>query len=120
MRNFFYNALLLPLFFVIRVSLFGESNESVEQNSTTPSLNLEKLAYIIPIRDQIGPPILDILRRGLKSAIQENADLVVLDMDTPGGEVGVTLEIMKEIIESIERFDGSVITYVNKLSLIHI
>ena len=35
-------------------------------------------------------------------------------MDTPGGELGVTLEIMQEIIEAIERFDGSVITYVNK------
>lgn len=114
MSKFSYTSILLPLFFVIRVSLFGESNESVEQNSSAPSLNKEKLAYVIPIRDQIGPPILDILRRGLKSAIQENADLVVLDMDTPGGELGVTLEIMKEIIESIERFDGSVITYVNK------
>jgi membrane-bound serine protease (ClpP class) len=35
-------------------------------------------------------------------------------MDTPGGELGVTLEIMQEIIESFDRFDGSIITYVNR------
>ena len=73
-----------------------------------------KSAFQIPIRDQIGPPILDILRRGLKDAIISKADIVILDMDTPGGELGVTLEIMQEIIESFDRFDGSIITYVNR------
>ena len=73
-----------------------------------------KNAFQIPIRDQIGPPILDILRRGLKDAIISKADIVILDMDTPGGELGVTLEIMQEIIESFDRFDGSIITYVNR------
>jgi membrane-bound serine protease (ClpP class) len=57
---------------------------------------------------------LDILRRGIKDAIISKADIVILDMDTPGGELGVTLEIMQEIIESFDRFDGSIITYVNR------
>ncbi len=70
-------------------------------------------AYVIPVRDQIGGPILDILRRGLKDAIRAKANTVILDMNTPGGELGVTLEIMQEIIESFERFDGPIITYVN-------
>jgi membrane-bound serine protease (ClpP class) len=71
------------------------------------------LAYVIPVRDQIGAPILDILRRGLKDAIRAKATTVVLDMDTPGGELGVTLEIMQEIVESFERFEGPILTYVN-------
>ena len=62
------------------------------------SVTLSKIAFQIPIRDQIGAQILDILRRGLKDAISENADIVVIDMDTPGSELGVTLEIMQEII----------------------
>ena len=49
----------------------------------------------------------------LKDAIREKAELVILDMDTPGGELGVTLEIMEEIIENLEKFDGKIITYVN-------
>ena len=56
---------------------------------------------------------MDILRRGLKDAILSEADLVILDMDTPGGELGVTLEIMEEIIDNLEKFDGKIITYVN-------
>ena len=73
-----------------------------------------RVAYVIPIRDQIGAPILDILRRGLRTALEENAGIVILDMNTPGGELGVTLEIMQEIINTLERFDGTIITYVNR------
>ena len=69
-----------------------------------------KRVYVIPIRDQIGSPILDILRRGLKDAIRDDFDVVILDMDTPGGELGVTLEIM----EALDRFEGRTIVYVNK------
>ncbi len=93
------------------LTVANENNQSVENLADR---DFSDLAYVIPIRDQIGPPILSILRRGLKSAINRNAKVVILDMDTPGGELGVTLEIMQEIIEAIERFDGSVITYVNK------
>ena len=93
-----------------------ESEESQPERLETNSsiLTSEKIAFQIPIRDQIGSPILDILRRGLKKAIKANADIVVIDMDTPGGELGVTLEIMQEIIESFDRFDGPIITYVNR------
>ena len=93
-----------------------DANESPAANpaSPVPSDDLNKLAYVIPIRDQIGPPVLDILRRGMKIALNEKASIVVLDMDTPGGELGVTLEIMQEIIATLERFDGTIITYVNR------
>ena len=115
---------ILILFFVIVFcglekagQIFADENKSDENDS---SLNLSKTsgnentkAYQIPIRDQIGAPILDILRRGLKDAILSEADLVILDMDTPGGELGVTLEIMEEIIDNLEKFDGKIITYVN-------
>ena len=92
----------------------NESNESTVSGSGTTKPNVLKNAYIIPIRDQIGPPILDILRRGMKEAISAEVDLVILDMDTPGGELGVTLEIMQEILDSVESWKGTILTYVNK------
>ena len=94
----------------------AESNRSAEAgaDSTKSSDSSKRVAYVIPIRDQIGPPILDILRRGMKTALEENASIVILDMETPGGELGVTLEIMQEIIDTLERFDGTIITYVNR------
>lgn len=64
---------------------------------------------VIPIRDAIGKPILYVLRRGLKEAQAEKMQAVVLDMETPGGELGVTLEIM----EALDKFDGETLVYVN-------
>lgn len=66
--------------------------------------------YVIPIREQIGSAVLYIVRRGIKEAIDQKADAIVFDMDTPGGAVDKTLEIM----EAIGRFPGTTITYVNK------
>jgi membrane-bound serine protease (ClpP class) len=66
--------------------------------------------YVMPVRDQIGRPVLYILRRGLKEAIARHADVVVLDMETPGAALDVTFEIMA----ALEKFHGRTITYVNK------
>lgn len=65
---------------------------------------------VIPIREGIGRPILYVLRRGLKEAQAAGARAVVIDMDTPGGELGTTLEIM----EALDKFDGETLVYVNK------
>ena len=91
----------------------ADSNQSILAEETSRQLE-SRIAYVIPIKEQIGAPILDILRRGLKDAIKKEAAIVILDMDTPGGELGVTLEIMEEIIENLKRFRGKIITYVNK------
>lgn len=85
-----------------------------DHNLTFKSQDSEKIAFVIPVRDQIGSPILDILRRGMKQAISTEVDLVILDMDTPGGELGVTLEIMQEILDSVASWEGKIMTYVNK------
>lgn len=65
--------------------------------------------YVIPVREQIGSPILYILRRGLKEAERAGAEAVILDMKTPGGALDTTLEIM----ETIAKFPGRTITYIN-------
>src|SRR5687768_7559457 len=65
--------------------------------------------YVIPVREQIGSAILYIIRRGIKEAIEQKAGAIILDMDTPGGSLGTTLEIM----EAIAKFPGVTLTYVN-------
>jgi membrane-bound serine protease (ClpP class) len=64
---------------------------------------------IIPVRAQIAKPELYILRRGLKEAIEQNVDTIVLDMETPGGALDVTFEILK----ALEKFPGKTVTYIN-------
>lgn len=68
------------------------------------------VVYVIPVRDEINTPILYILRRGLKEAIEQKADVVLLDMDTPGGAGSVAFDMM----EALEKFPGLSITFVNK------
>ena len=53
------------------------------------------MVYVLPVRDEIAQPVLYILRRGLKEAIENKADAVVLDMKTPGGALDITFEIME-------------------------
>lgn len=62
---------------------------------------------VIPVREEIGEPVLYTIRRGLKSAGRN--DLVILDMETPGGRLDSALEIMK----ALDQFEGRTATYVN-------
>lgn len=65
---------------------------------------------VIPVRAQIATPELYILRRGLKEAIEQKVDTIVLDMETPGGALDVTFEMLK----ALERFEGKTVTYINR------
>lgn len=65
---------------------------------------------IIPIQSQIAKPALYVLRRGIKEAIEQNVDTIVLDMDTPGGALDVTFEMLK----ALEKFPGKTVTYINR------
>ena len=66
--------------------------------------------YVIPIQGAIGRPTLYGVRTGIKEAIEKKVDLLLFEMDTPGGELGSTLEIMK----AIDRFDGKTATFINE------
>ena len=66
--------------------------------------------YIIPIREDIMPPLVYVVRRGVKEAMENHADAIILDMETNGGRVDVT----EEIIEALNKFRGTTVTYVNR------
>ncbi len=65
---------------------------------------------VIPVREPIAKPVLYILRRGLKEAQAEGVGTVVIDMETPGGDLGTTLEIMA----ALDKFEGETVVYVNQ------
>ena len=70
----------------------------------------EKKVYVVPVRDDIMPPILYVIRRGVKEAMAAEADCIILDMETNGGRVDIT----EEIFDIIGKFPGLTVTYVNK------
>src|SRR5665213_1955264 len=93
--------------------LFGVLAAALASFGTLPAGAAEaapkKLVVVIPVRDEISQPELYILRRGLKEAITDHADAVVLDLKTPGGAIDVTLDMM----EALEKFPGLTIAYVD-------
>ena len=68
-----------------------------------------KHVFVIPIRTEIAEPSLFLLRRGLKEAVAEHADAVVLDINTPGGAIDVTIEM----IDDLKKFPGKTIAFVD-------
>jgi len=56
------------------------------------------------------PPLVYLVRRGVKEAMDAQARLLVLEMDTNGGRVDAT----EEIIEILNNFEGETVTFVNR------
>lgn len=75
-----------------------------------PRAGATEQVVVIPIRQQISKPELYILRRGIRQAIEAGAGTIILDMETPGGRLDVTFEML----QAIERFPGKTVTYVNR------
>ena len=93
----------------------GEGSEEASADVALPRWRLPieegttHSVYVIPVEGQISKPIEYIIRRGIKQAIENDVDVVVLDIDTPGGALDVTLKIMK----MLDRFEGHTFAYVN-------
>ncbi len=69
--------------------------------------------YVFPFKHEVSPTNLAFLRRSLKEAERAGASAFILDMDTPGGRVDVTMEIF----ELFRRTKVPLITFVNPNAL---
>ncbi len=70
----------------------------------------DSIVYQIPIKDQIEPALLYVIRRGVTEAAAANANAIVFVMDTPGGRVDVT----RDILEIIREIDIPTYTFVER------
>lgn len=102
--------MLLPRITALIALLMLGLSASAQEPATVTVAESEKIAvYVIPITAAISQPNLFVLRRGLKEAITNDVEMILLDMDTPGGRVDVTLKMM----EMLAKFDGITATYIN-------
>ncbi|MFP3936705.1 MAG: NfeD family protein [Phycisphaerae bacterium] len=67
-------------------------------------------AFVIPLREQINAKTSASMRRKFIQCRARGAELVIIDMDTPGGAVDATLEITKLIKNELR--DIRVVTFV--------
>lgn len=89
----------------LSLALHAQAEEGVTTNSTpaieaSSSAAKSNVVYQIPIKDMIEPSLVYILRRGMKEAEAVGASAIVFVMDTPGGRVDTTEEIIR-IIEAM-------------------
>jgi membrane-bound serine protease (ClpP class) len=70
---------------------------------------------IIPIQSIIGKGLLYVIRRGIDDALRLNAETIIFDMNTPGGRVDVTEEIIRTFIDLPTNI--TTYTYINKDAL---
>ena len=95
-------ALLASMFLLLSLAGFTDA--------APDTTNATRKVYVLPVRDDIMPPLVYLVRRGVKEAMDANADLLVLDMETNGGRVDTT----REIIGILNQFKGETVTFVNK------
>ncbi len=96
---------------LLLVALSTAASHGEEQAAPASPVDAQLVrVYRVPITEAISQANLFILRRSLKQAISEGVDVIVLDMDTPGGRVDITLDMM----EMLDKFEGDTITFVNK------
>ncbi len=76
------------------------ARESDEGAGVSEVEDRQPLVYILPIENQVQSIMMTIFKRGLAEAKKEGADLFLLVMDTPGGELAIAEEISRTLLEA--------------------
>jgi len=85
------------------IALLGMSGSAAQET------NAPGVVYVIPIKDMIERALVYLVERGVADATAAGAAALVIDMDTPGGRLDAT----EELIGILTGFDGMTITFAN-------
>ena len=72
------------------------AGDTIVQQKEKPG---NKLVFKMEIREEIAPPIWRKVQKGIKNAKEQNADIILIHMNTYGGEVGIADSIRTAILQ---------------------
>ncbi len=104
-------AKLRILFFSFLVAFFGMqlANHAIADKHEDKKTSDRQTAYLMEVKGAIGPAVTDYIKLTFELAEKRDADMVVIEMHTPGGLVTSMQDIIQEIIAA----PFPVITYVS-------
>lgn len=94
-------------FLPAQVTFGADTNEIDNVRPAQPGASSR--VYVVPVQDEISGKQEVFLRRAVREANEMEAEVLILDMKTPGGSLAATMEIF-DILDS---FNGMTVTYVN-------
>ena len=77
----------IGLFLILLASLLATFQATHAQSN-------EPLALVMTADGPIMPPMLDYIKRGVQTAEQRDAEVLIIQLDTPGGDLLTTLDII--------------------------
>jgi membrane-bound serine protease (ClpP class) len=89
--------------FLIVFACFSLVFQSVQAQSDEP------LAIVMTADGPIMPPMLEYFKRGIETADRRNADVLIIQLNTPGGSI----DTMSDIVEAIRKSKVPVVFYVS-------
>ncbi len=98
---------------ILLFAMFSLRAIGADTAASAPAIEAAKPAdgpvFIFPLSGGVDPAKEMFLRRALKDAERTNASVFVIDMDTPGGRLDVTIDIL----ELLRKTKVPVISYIN-------
>ena len=91
---------LLYLLFALTLVLPGSLSASAQDTSPT--------VLLLTAEGALTPAMAEYLKRGLRTAEQRGAEMLVFQLNTPGGSI----DLMQDMVETIRTSDIPVIVYV--------
>ena len=68
------------------------------------------LVFLLTADGAVAPPMVEYLERGLEQAVQSGAELVILQLNTPGGSI----DAMTDMVQVIRLSEVPVVVYVRR------
>lgn len=97
-------------FYLLLVLMLCPSFSTAEQTKEEPK---EDKVLVIPIEGQIERGLVYVIRRGVNMAKKHKVSAIIFNMDTPGGRLDSTEEIINMIVD----LDIPTYTYVNRRAI---